>query len=245
MELITGVRHDDPKDTGALSTCQAFFIGDMESEEVNSPSMQGQERFEIEEKYGSNWCEASVKPGEVTFAEEILDQMVQTEYDIGLGLISSGYARVLKGYCQSRVLRKALCIFQEMKEDSLPCDQLVYTTLLEGCIMLCDGQVGCDLFREMIYKGLMPSAITTSIMSRLFQRSGFADQEVLEVCSPFDTNRCGFDRRLPRARRTQRQVPQLASPNAHEDQATANVFAASANRDKIAELEQALAGDNF
>ena len=84
---ITGIKHDDPKDTGALMpTCQAVCIGDTRSEEVNSPSMQGQERFEIEEEYESNWCEAWVD----------------------LDLISSGYATVLKCYCQSGVLRKML-----------------------------------------------------------------------------------------------------------------------------------------
>ena len=55
---------------------------------------------------------------------------------------------------------EALCIFQEMKDDSLPCDELVYNTFLEGsssccssgivaidavwlgCVVACDGQVG-------------------------------------------------------------------------------------------------------
>ena len=58
---------------------------------------------------------------------------------------------------------EALGIFQQMKEDSLPCDELVYNTLLEGssscdssglvaidavwlgCVVVCDGKVGGQL----------------------------------------------------------------------------------------------------
>ena len=61
------------------------------------------------------------------------------------------------------LLAEALGVFQEMKEDSLPCDELVYNTLLEGssscdssgmvatdavwlgCVVVCDGKVGGQL----------------------------------------------------------------------------------------------------
>lgn len=145
--------------------------------------------------------EACVKCGDVTSAEEILDQMVQTEYDIEPDLIS--YSTVLKGYCQNGDLLKALCMFQEMKEHSLRCDELVYNTLMEGCVKADDWKAGCGLFAEMVNKGLKPSAITASILSRLFQRVGHedADEKVADLFMVF-----GLDRPQPAERRQRRNL---------------------------------------
>jgi len=142
--------------------------------------------------------EACVKCGDVTSAEEILDQMV-TEHDIEPDLIS--YSTVLKGYCQNGDLLKALCMFQEMKEHSLRCDELVYNTLMEGCVKADDWKAGCGLFAEMVNKGLKPSAITASILSRLFQRVGHedADEKVADLFLVF-----GLDRPQPAERRARR-----------------------------------------
>ncbi|CAK8995420.1 unnamed protein product [Durusdinium trenchii] len=152
--------------------------------------------------------EACVKCGDVTSAEEILDQMVQTEYDIEPDLIS--YSTVLKGYCQNGDLLKALCMFQEMKEHSLRCDELVYNTLMEGCVKADDWKAGCGLFAEMVNKGLKPSAITASILSRLFQRVGHddADEKVADLFMVF-----GLERPQPAERRARRVGHGHAGPS--------------------------------
>eukprot|EP00439_Symbiodinium_sp_Y106_P085642 s357_g29.t1 len=119
--------------------------------------------------------EACVKCGDIVSAENILEQMVQTEMEIVPDLIS--YSTVLKGYCQNGELLKALCMFDDMKERRLRCDELVYNTLMEGCVKADDWKAGCGLFAEMVSCGLRPSAITASILSRLFQRVGHEDAD--------------------------------------------------------------------
>ncbi|CAE7445202.1 unnamed protein product, partial [Symbiodinium pilosum] len=119
--------------------------------------------------------EACVKCGDIISAENILEQMVQTEVDIEPDLIS--YSTVLKGYCQNGELLKALCMFDDMKERCLRCDELVYNTLMEGCVKSDDWKAGCGIFAEMVECGLRPSAITASILSRLFQRVGHEDAD--------------------------------------------------------------------
>ncbi|CAJ1361556.1 unnamed protein product [Effrenium voratum] len=144
--------------------------------------------------------EACVKCGDTSSAEEILDQMARTEYEIEPDLIS--YSTVLKGYCQNGELLKALCVFEEMKERKLRCDELVYNTLMEGCVKSDDWKAGCGLFGEMVSRGLRPSAITASILSRLFQRVGHedADDKVASLFSLFQLERPQPAERGPRAR---------------------------------------------
>ena len=39
---------------------------------------------------------------------------------------------MLAAFCSQSGYTEALCMFQEMKEHSLRCDELVYNTLMEG-----------------------------------------------------------------------------------------------------------------
>ena len=165
---ITGIRHDDPKDRGArVPTCQAFFIGDTHIEEVNSPSMQGQDMFEIEEEYESNWCEACVKAGEVTFADETFYQLASPAPE-----------------------------------------------------------------EELICLGQLPSELRSQISSYL---------DVPGLCAERATANETSSTKAFVA-----QLVQLVRPETPDVLvATADIFAPAENRGKIAELEQALARDNF
>ncbi|CAE7340941.1 unnamed protein product [Symbiodinium natans] len=124
--------------------------------------------------------EACVNCGDIVSAENIFDQM-QTEIEIMPDLIS--YSTVLRGYCQNGELLKALCMFDDMKERRLRCDELVYNTLMEGCVLADDWRAGFGLFKEMVSSELRPSAMTANILSRLLQRLGHenADHKVTDL----------------------------------------------------------------
>eukprot|EP00913_Durusdinium_trenchii_P014287 g13405.t1 len=55
----------------------------------------------------------------------------------------------------------------------MQCDELVYNTLMDGCVKANDLSAGVGLFAEMTSAGMKPSSITHSIFLRLYQRNGY------------------------------------------------------------------------
>jgi len=146
--------------------------------------------------------EACVKCGDVLTAECLLQQMLQSDSDVEPDLIS--FSTLLKGYCQSGDIDKALGVCQNIKERGLHCDELVYNTLMDGCVKANDITSGIGLFEEMVQLGLKPSAITSSILARLYQRAGYDENyndKVTELYQQYGVERpIGGDR--PRGGRT-------------------------------------------
>mmetsp|Transcript_70674 Transcript_70674/g.184051 ORF Transcript_70674/g.184051 Transcript_70674/m.184051 type:complete len:712 (-) Transcript_70674:350-2485(-) len=112
-----------------------------------------------------------IKSNEVATAEDLLREMMQAGSNLEPDLIT--YSTVLKGYCHSGDLDKALQVAETIKACGLQCDELVYNTLMDGCVKTNDMATGLGLFEEMVSLGLRPSAITHSILARLYQRSGY------------------------------------------------------------------------
>merc|ERR1719270_2221930 len=83
------------------------------------------------------------------------------------------YSTLLKGYCHVGNLDKALQVAETIKACGLKCDELVYNTLMDGCVKANDLSAGVGLFAEMMQSGMKPSSITHSIFMRLYQRNGY------------------------------------------------------------------------
>merc|ERR1711920_1076915 len=77
------------------------------------------------------------------------------------------------GYCQIGDLDKALQVAETIKASGMKCDELVYNTLMDGCVKANDLSAGVGLFAEMAQSGMKPSPITHSIFLRLYQRNGY------------------------------------------------------------------------
>lgn len=134
--------------------------------------------------------EACVKCGEVPQAETLLQELMSPESGLQPDLIS--FSTLLKGYCQFGELDKALNVAQSIKARGLRCDELVYNTLMDGCVKANDVSSGIGLFEEMLQMGLRPSAITSSILTRLYQRAGFeedANEKVNDLYKQFGLER--------------------------------------------------------
>jgi len=69
-------------------------------------------------------------------------------------------------------LDKALQVAATIKASNLPCDELVYNSLMDGCVRAGDLSAGIGLFAEMVRSGVQPSAISHGILTRLYQKSG-------------------------------------------------------------------------
>jgi len=117
--------------------------------------------------------EACIKCGDLTTAEQLLQEMLQPESHIEPDLIT--FSTLIKGHCQIGNLDKALCLTENVKSRGLCCDELVYNTLMDGCVKVNDITTGIGLFEEMVQCGLNPSIVTSSILARLYQRAGFKD----------------------------------------------------------------------
>jgi len=121
----------------------------------------------------NSMLDACVKCGDLAAAEQILREMTGSESSLEPDLIT--FSTLLKGYCHSGELDKALQVLESIKARGLRSDELVYNTLMDGCVKAGDVNAGLGLFEEMVQLGLKPSAITHSILARLYQRAGYED----------------------------------------------------------------------
>lgn len=134
--------------------------------------------------------DACVKSNDLQTGEEILREMVEPRSAVEPDLIT--FSTMLKGYCHVGELDKALQMIETIKSRGLKCDELVYNTLMDGCVKANDITVGVGLFEEMVQHGLKPSAITHSILARLYQRAGYDDDASSAVAQLYQL--LGIDR---------------------------------------------------
>jgi len=117
--------------------------------------------------------DACVKSQDLATAESLLQEITSHQSGLEPDLIT--FSTLLKGYCHAGDLDKALQLAEAIKARGLRCDELVYNTLMDGCVKANDVSAGVGLFEEMVYNGMRPSAITHSILARLYQRAGYED----------------------------------------------------------------------
>lgn len=120
-----------------------------------------------------------IKCGEVRRAEDLVKQMNEPENNVEPDLIT--YSTLLKGYCHTGEMDKALQVSETIKERGLRRDELVYNTLMDGCVKANDISTGVGLFEEMLQASMKPSAITHSILVRLYKRAGYEQHAVEAV----------------------------------------------------------------
>jgi pentatricopeptide repeat protein len=125
-----------------------------------------------------------VKCDDVQAAENIFAEMTSSSCNVEPDLIT--YSTLLKGYCHIGELDKALQVGETIKARGLRCDELVYNTLMDGCVRANDLSAGIGLFAEMTHSGMAPSTITHSILVRLYQRSGYLDQALEAVAQLYE-----------------------------------------------------------
>jgi pentatricopeptide repeat protein len=123
--------------------------------------------------------DACVKSGDLATAEALLHDIASPGTALEPDLIT--FSTLLKGYCHVGELDKALQLAEAIKARGLRCDELVYNTLMDGCVKANDVTAGVGLFEEMVHCGMRPSTITHSILTRLYQRAGYEDDAMEAV----------------------------------------------------------------
>lgn len=151
--------------------------------------------------------DACVKSGDLTTAENLLYEIASPcNNSVEPDLIT--FSTLLKGYCHVGDLDKALQLAEAIKARGLRCDELVYNTLMDGCVKANDVTAGVGLFEEMVHAGMRPSSITHSILARLYQRAGYEDDATEAVAQLYQHHGierpCGGDRGRGGARKGQR-----------------------------------------
>ncbi|CAK0880516.1 unnamed protein product [Prorocentrum cordatum] len=90
--------------------------------------------------------DACVKCSDLAGAEGLLREMLDTENSHEPDLIT--FSTLLKGYCHVGDLDKALQTAETIKARGLRCDELVYNTLMDGCVKANDITAGVGLFED-------------------------------------------------------------------------------------------------
>eukprot|EP00746_Dinoflagellata_sp_MGD_P070086 gnl/MRDRNA2_/MRDRNA2_28675_c0_seq1.p1 gnl/MRDRNA2_/MRDRNA2_28675_c0~~gnl/MRDRNA2_/MRDRNA2_28675_c0_seq1.p1 ORF type:complete len:854 (+),score=160.01 gnl/MRDRNA2_/MRDRNA2_28675_c0_seq1:149-2563(+) len=130
--------------------------------------------------------DVAVRCSERELAENLLNQMLEevksgdsNEAGPQPDLIT--FSTLLKGYCHAGQMTEAMRIADTIKQRGLRCDELVYNTLIDGCVKTNDLAMGIAFFQEMAQAGVQPSAITHSILLRLYKHAGYVQDAVEAV----------------------------------------------------------------
>jgi len=70
----------------------------------------------------------------------------------------------------------AVSLLARLKAQNMKCDEILYNSLLEGCVKAGEVQRGVDLFQEMVLDRVPMSNITFSILVKLYAHAGRLDQ---------------------------------------------------------------------
>eukprot|EP00746_Dinoflagellata_sp_MGD_P161223 gnl/MRDRNA2_/MRDRNA2_88291_c0_seq1.p1 gnl/MRDRNA2_/MRDRNA2_88291_c0~~gnl/MRDRNA2_/MRDRNA2_88291_c0_seq1.p1 ORF type:complete len:1392 (+),score=293.79 gnl/MRDRNA2_/MRDRNA2_88291_c0_seq1:97-4176(+) len=106
-------------------------------------------------------------------APELLEEMRAN--DVEPNVIT--YSTVVKGFCLSGDLFRALLVFEQLRDDGkLVPDEIIYNSLLECCAQHHRLEDAMNLLTDMNQNGVAPSQYTTNIMVKLFGRTGHLEQ---------------------------------------------------------------------
>jgi len=82
------------------------------------------------------------------------------------------YSTIIKGLCKSNQLEKALQIYNEMKDKNMKLDEVVFNSLLDGCVrMKSKMDVAMNLIKDMKSAGVKCSNYTYSILIKLYTKN--------------------------------------------------------------------------
>ena len=113
------------------------------------------EQYEVMEKILFNMIEE----GKLRTAEDALIPDIIT------------YSTIIKGLCKSEQLDKALKLYREMKEKEMKLDEVVFNSLLDGCVKhKGDIETAMELVADMETYGISRSNYTYSILIKLYTR---------------------------------------------------------------------------
>merc|ERR1719160_2133837 len=114
--------------------------------------------------------DACAKCGAMHRVPDLLEDMKAARPRVEPDVIT--YSTIVKGYCNSGDVDKALQVLQEMKRDGKHApDEILYNSLLDGCAKQHRLEDALNLLDDMQDAGVVPSNFTLSILVKLLGRS--------------------------------------------------------------------------
>ena len=74
------------------------------------------------------------------------------------------------GHCVKGDLKQAMEVFREMQSKSLVNDCIVYNTLLDGCVKLCQWDLADEILEDLERSGVAQSSFTLGILVKMHGR---------------------------------------------------------------------------
>merc|ERR1719321_2117794 len=104
---------------------------------------------------------------EACVANGAMDEAVQVFQDLKKDFPDKNakshiYSLLIKGFAQRKEMRRALQLFDEMKENEINIGVVTYNTLIDACARVGEMQQAAELFSSMCASGIEPDLITYS-----------------------------------------------------------------------------------
>jgi len=91
------------------------------------------------------------------------------------------YSTLIKGYCAAGDMQSAFEVFRQLRSGSEAPDEVVYNTLLDGCLQAGLADEGENLVETMMDQGLAPSVYTLSSLVKILAGAKRLDR-AFKVC---------------------------------------------------------------
>merc|ERR1719203_1797750 len=101
---------------------------------------------------------------------DIVSELVGGMQEQGVAPDVITYCTIVKGYCVSGDLDKAVEVFRDMEKNGLVKESVVYNTLLDGCIRHGRFALAETLLAEMGRSDVAPSNFTLGILVKMYGR---------------------------------------------------------------------------
>jgi pentatricopeptide repeat protein len=128
--------------------------------------------------------DACARSGQMQWAHKLLEDM----HKRGLEANLITYSTLMKGFCQAGDMPAALKTFEKLKKShKFQADEIVYNTMIDGCVTHRLPLEGEKLFADMQQSGVTPSRYTATCMVKLLSEAGQIDraQEIQEAFSSY------------------------------------------------------------
>ena len=79
------------------------------------------------------------------------------------------YATLIKGFAKSKDPLAAMNLYREMRSERVPCNVVVFNSLIDACVRASDLQGAAEVLQEMTATNVRPDLITSQLLKGFYE----------------------------------------------------------------------------